>query len=228
MNNRMAEMLADSGEMHKIIKTIDEIAFQTNLLALNAAVEAARAGNAGTGFAVVAEEVRALAGRSAEAAKRTQYLLDNMAVRVREGAASSKGINDNFEAIVETASAMGDKIEKITVSSQEMTLGLDQITTAAEQNADAAQKVAAISEETSAASEELGAQALAMREIVNRLNEIVHGTHDGQDAHPARAAVEPSPTVANHAPRAMEFAPRDFMTADDSDTALSKKSGLGR
>lgn len=199
MNHRMGEMQADGGEMRKIIKTIDELAFQTNLLALNAAVEAARAGAAGTGFAVVAEEVRALAGRSAEAAKRTQLLLDNLAHRVTDGAAASKGINDNFEAIVETASAMGDKIEKITVASQEMSLGLDQVTTAAEQNADAAQQVAAISEETSAASEELGAQALAMREIVNRLDEIVHGTHAGRRASAARLAVEASPSAVNPA-----------------------------
>ena len=199
INHRMGEMQADSGEMHKVIKTIDEIAFQTNLLALNAAVEAARAGVAGTGFAVVAEEVRALAQRSAEAAKRTQNLLDNMARRVTEGAVATKGINDNFEAIVETATAMGDKIEKITVTGHEMSLGLDRVTTAAEQNAEAAQKVAAISEETSTASVELGAQASAMREIVDRLDKIVHGVNAGLRSSPAEPAVASNPAVGNRA-----------------------------
>jgi methyl-accepting chemotaxis protein len=175
MNHRMSQMQADSGEIRKIMKTIDEIAFQTNLLALNAAVEAARAGAAGTGFAVVAEEVRALAGRSAEAAKNTQSLLDNMARRIIEGANTTKAINDNFEGIVESATAMGDKIEKITISGREIFSGLEQVNAAASQSAQAAQKVAAISEETSAASEELNAQARAMRDIVNRLDAIVHG-----------------------------------------------------
>jgi len=190
INRRMGEMEADSGEMRKIMKSVGEIAFQTNLLALNAAVEAARAGAAGTGFAVVADEVRALAQRSAEAAKSTQNLLDNMAQRIVAGVAAAKDINDNFEAILETATAMGDKIEKITATGREISSGLDQVTTAADQGAAAAQKVAAISEQTSAASAELNSQAGAMRGIVNRLERIVHGA----GARPGRAAPRAGPT----------------------------------
>jgi methyl-accepting chemotaxis protein len=229
MNQRMGEMQADSGEMHKIIKTIDELAFQTNILALNAAVEAARAGAAGTGFAVVAEEVRALAMRSAAAAKRTQNLLDNMARRVTEGAAATKGINDNFEAIVETATELGDKFEKITVTGQEISQGLDQVTTAAEQNADAAQKVAAISEETSAASEELGAQATAMREIVNRLDEIVHGARGGGHSSAGRIAVEKGPVVVSRAqPHNAACARNGHPGPNGSGTARSRKTAPSR
>jgi methyl-accepting chemotaxis protein len=196
INQRMSEMQADSVEMRKIMKTVGEIAFQTNLLALNAAVEAARAGAAGTGFAVVADEVRALAIRCAEAAKTTQTLLDSVAQRIDAGVIAAKGINDNFEAIVETATAMGDKIEKITTTGREISSGLDQVTTAADQGAQAAQKVAAISEETSASSAELNAQASAMREIVGRLDRIVHGADAAQDAGATRAAFAPSPIMA--------------------------------
>jgi methyl-accepting chemotaxis protein len=202
INQRMNEMQADSGEMRKIMKSIDEIAFQTNILALNAAVEAARAGEAGTGFAVVAEEVRALAMRSAEAAKSTQKLLDNMAHRIGDGVVATKGINDNFEAIVETATAMGDRIERLTATSHEILSGLEQVTKATEQGAQASQRVAAISEETGAASEELNAQARAMAEIVSRLNAIIHGqaahlhNQDSDSDYDSGSAPTPSATKA--------------------------------
>ncbi len=177
MTRRMSEIEADSSQMGKIIKTIDEIAFQTNLLALNAAVEAARAGEAGKGFAVVAEEVRALASRSADAARSTQTLLEGTAAKVTQTAAAIRKINDNFEAIVETATIMGDRLEQITASSREISLGAQQVDEASVQTATASQNVAATSEEISAASEQLSAQAVEMNHVVVDLRTLISGGH---------------------------------------------------
>ncbi len=81
----MDAIAKSAGQIGQIIGVIDEIAFQTNLLALNAGVEAARAGDAGRGFAVVASEVRALAQRSAEAAKEIKGLISSSSVQVESG-----------------------------------------------------------------------------------------------------------------------------------------------
>jgi methyl-accepting chemotaxis protein len=227
LNSRMNEMEADSGEIRKVTKTIDEIAFQTNLLALNAAVEAARAGAAGTGFAVVAEEVRALARRSAEAAKGTQNLLDNMASRIRESAEATKSINENFEAILETATAMGDKSERITAAGREILMGLDQISKAADQSSQAAQTVAAISEETGSASEELNAQASSMREIVNRLDTVVHGNHAAHHASVAEVArMHGPPGVDPAPPRGRQSLPEILPKSNDLPPGRSRETVL--
>ena len=90
MNQAMAAIETSSGEVAKIVKNIDEIAFQTNILALNAAVEAARAGEAGAGFAVVADEVRSLAQRSAAAAKETANKIESAIASSRNGSASCR------------------------------------------------------------------------------------------------------------------------------------------
>lgn len=175
MTQKMAEIEKDSQEMVKIIKTIDEIAFQTNLLALNAAVEAARAGEAGKGFAVVAEEVRALASRAAEAARMTQGLLEGTALKVRDSAEAIRKINNNFEAIVESATRMGDQLERITTASREVEQGTNQLNTAGQQSAQAAQNTAAASEEISATAEELSSQAYELQAVVKELQTIVEG-----------------------------------------------------
>ena len=175
MTRKMGRIQEDSGEMVRIMKTIDEIAFQTNLLALNAAVEAARAGEHGKGFAVVAEEVRNLALRAADAARDTQNILDGTTGRVSETADAIQGINDNFEGIVESATLMGEKTAAITRSSHEVALGINQINEAAGQFASSSQNIAASAEEASSASQELQAQAASLTHAVDVLVATIGG-----------------------------------------------------
>ena len=175
MTQGMTQIDADSSEMLKIIKTIDDIAFQTNLLALNAAVEAARAGEAGVGFAVVAEEVRNLAIRTTQAAKNTGDKLDENIKRVKQATQGIKGINDNFEDIVESATIMGEKINSITNACRDLNHNINQVTATSHDLEKVVQENAANSEETAAASEELASLVEEMNAIVDELNVFVEG-----------------------------------------------------
>lgn len=175
LTREMSRIEADSSQMGQIIKTIDEIAFQTKLLALNAAVEAARAGEAGAGFAVVADEVSRLAMKSTEAAKNTQELLEANIQRVSQAAKAIKEINNDFEAIIETATIMGEKTAAITQASREQANGIKQVSIAANEIDKATQHVAASSQESAAASEELSAQAVEMKRFVNELLVVIGG-----------------------------------------------------
>ncbi|THD43477.1 MAG: chemotaxis protein [Bradyrhizobium sp.] len=116
-----------SQEIAKIIGVIDEIAFQTSLLALNAGVEAARAGDAGRGFAVVASEVRALAQRSAEAAKEIKGLISSSASQVNLGVDLVGQTGDALERIVAQISQIDAVVSKVATSSQEQASGLKMV-----------------------------------------------------------------------------------------------------
>jgi len=175
MTQGMTQIDADSADMLKIIKTIDDIAFQTNLLALNAAVEAARAGESGVGFAVVAEEVRNLAIRATQAAKNTGDKLEENIKQVRKTTQGIKGINDNFEEIVESATIMGEKIVSITNACKELSTNIRQVTETSHELEQVVQANAANSEETAAASEELASLAEETNAIVEEMKVFVEG-----------------------------------------------------
>ncbi len=130
LKRSMEKIDAASGEMAKIINTIDEIAFQTNLLALNAAVEAARAGEAGAGFAVVADEVRNLAIRAAEAARNTSELIEDNINNIKTGS-GLVGVTDKaFSGVVESVGKVKNLIGEIAAATNEQTQGIMQISRA--------------------------------------------------------------------------------------------------
>lgn len=124
---------ASSRQMSQIIGVIDEIAFQTNLLALNAGVEAARAGEAGRGFAVVAMEVRALAQRSAAAAKEIRSHIEDSERQVSAGVSLVGAAGQTLEAIAQQVTAINAAISQISASTQEQAAGLGEISTAVNQ-----------------------------------------------------------------------------------------------
>ncbi|WP_420479132.1 methyl-accepting chemotaxis protein [Brevundimonas sp. FT23028] len=164
----MSAIEQSSSQISQIIGVIDEIAFQTNLLALNAGVEAARAGDAGRGFAVVASEVRALAQRSAEAAREIKTLISASSGQVASGVDLVGQTGEALERIVNRVAEIDELVSEIAASAQEQAVGLQQVNTAINQMDQVTQQNAAMVEQTTAASHALSQQAESLSRSVGR------------------------------------------------------------
>ena len=153
-----------SHQIKDIVSLIDSIAFQTNLLALNAAVEAARAGEHGRGFAVVAGEVRALAQKSAGAAKEINELISNSTERVAQGVLLAQQSGDSLEKINSAIKGIVDMIDHIASSSDEQAIGINQVHQAITQIDSVTQQNAALVEQTSASAETMKGESTRLEE----------------------------------------------------------------
>ena len=162
----MQDIAQSSHQIEEIIGVIDGIAFQTNILALNAAVEAARAGEQGRGFAVVAGEVRALAGRSAEAAKQIKALIASSVERVNAGNALVDQAGHSMRDIVNHVQRVHQIIASIGQATQAQSQDITQVNQSVTDLEDMTLQNAALVQQSASSVADLQEQAAALGQLV--------------------------------------------------------------
>jgi methyl-accepting chemotaxis protein len=174
------ELEAYSNEISSVINVIREVADQTNLLALNAAIEAARAGEQGRGFAVVADEVRKLAERTSESTRTIASVIDKVQAGARRAAQEMESGVARVDGGVKLAHQAGESITGIQSSTQRVSTVVDDIGSALDEQAVAAQeiargveRIASMSEENSASVRQTAAAAEHLQELAAELDKSV-------------------------------------------------------
>ena len=175
-------------EIGQIIGVINEIAFQTNLLALNAGVEAARAGEAGRGFAVVAAEVRALAQKSADAARAIRALVDSSGVEVARGVELVGQTGKALSRIIAQVADINTIVSDIAVSAREQATGLGQVNAAIDQMDQITRHNAALVEDSAQACRTLSQQSADLSKRVSTFRTEVGGGSAARSSRKAKAA----------------------------------------
>jgi len=188
--NAIEHIRNSSEQIGAIIGAIDEIAFQTNLLALNAGVEAARAGEAGRGFAVVASEVRALAQRSAEAAKEIKRLVSTSRDDVVNGVTLVKQAGAAFDSIQENISLIDTGIADISGVALDQSTALKDVSGALSELDQTTQHTASVAEETNAACQSLAIECGRLTAMAGKF----------------RTSAEAAPSTRKSAPRPAQAA----------------------
>jgi len=175
LTESMAEILKSNKDTYKIVKNINEIAFRTNLLALNASVEAARAGSAGAGFAVVANEVRNLAMRTTGSANETADLIETTAGKVKNGFEVMIRTNDAFTHVVESLSEAAAMSNQIKATSMEQAERIENIKEKVVELEQMTQRNSINTEKSAGAAKDMSLQSEQMKSSVEELARLIIG-----------------------------------------------------
>ena len=170
LSSAMAELTNSANTINNIIKTISDIAFQTNILALNASVEAARAGSAGKGFSVVAEEVRTLAGRSASAVKSTSELVSSIVASVEAGDKLTQEAAEFIKNTFDKARAVSEITENLAKTAEEQQAFISNIKQAVDSMSYSISESQGIAMNNVQSSQDLSRQAMSMNDSVSKFN----------------------------------------------------------
>jgi methyl-accepting chemotaxis protein len=181
--NSIHNIKTSSDETADIISTIDDIAFQTNILAVNASIEASRAGEAGRGFAAVAEEIRRLAEKSSVAAKNTTKLIREVQKNVSLGVVISSSVRKDLDEIGNSFSMLSTLISQVAGASADQSKEIEQIYVSVEEMEKVINKMTGSTNETLAESSSLLQQSKHLNDMVSTLTRVA-GRHSGRENQP--------------------------------------------